>query len=476
MVTVTGSNSAGPFTAADGGDGTYTTSYTPSAAGTDNVAITMNGTALNDSPYTSVVSAGALSPANSTATVPAGTAGSATNITVQARDASGNPLTTTGATVLVTVTGSNSAGPFTAADGGDGTYTTSYTPSAAGTDNVAITMNGTALNDSPYTSVVSAGALSPANSTATVPAGTAGSATNITVQARDASGNPLTTTGATVLVTVTGSNSAGPFTAADGGDGTYTTSYTPSAAGTDNVAITMNGTALNDSPYTSVVSAGALSPANSTATVPAGTAGSATNITVQARDASGNPLTTTGATVLVTVTGSNSAGPFTAADGGDGTYTTSYTPSAAGTDNVAITMNGTALNDSPYTSVVSAGAATQYLVTSSSYSVPAGGNVTITAQLADANGNPVSTPGQTITWGSTNGGSFSPATSDTDGSGQATVTFTTDVTAGTVEVTATTGGITGTSPTITTTAPQPLSVSAPDARRESLPHPTIPDA
>src|SRR5439155_10528137 len=80
-------------------------------------------------------------------------------------------------------------------------------------------------------------------------------------------------------------------------------------------------------------------------------------------------------------------------------------------------------------------------------------NVTITAQLADANNNPVATSGQVVTWSSTNGGSFSAGTSNTDGSGVATITFTTSTTAGTAHtVTATTGGNTGTTATFTTVA------------------------
>ncbi len=220
-------------------------------------------------------------------------AGSSVTISAQLADANDNPVTTSGVAVSFSSTNGGTLSPINTTTGVGGIATTSFTTSTtAGTVHTVTATSAGSVTGTTNAITTTVGTLSPANSTATVPAGTAGSATNITVQARDASGNPLSTGGANVVVTVTGSNSAGPFTAADGGDGTYTTSYTPSAAGTDNVAITMNGTALNDSPYTSVVSAGALSPANSTATVPAGTAGSATNITVQARDASGNPLST----------------------------------------------------------------------------------------------------------------------------------------------------------------------------------------
>ncbi len=353
VITVSGQNPTGPLTATDGGDGTYTASYTPTVTGTDNVGITMNGTPISGSPFTSAVGPGSVSPANSTATVPSGTTDLPTKILVQARDQFGNPLRSGGAAVVVNVSGANSPGALTVTDQHNGTYAASYTPTTAGTDNVAITINGTRISGSPFTSTVGEGRrLSPARSTATVPGGTAGLATNITVQARDEDGNPLPSLGATVVVTVSGQNPTGPVTATDGGDGTYTASYTPTVTGTDNVAITMNGTPISGSPFTSAVGAGSVSPESSTATVPSGRKGRHTDIVVQARDAFGNPLSVGGEVVVVTVSGTNPTDPITATDRGDGTYTARYTPPDRGTDIVAITMNGTPINGSPFTSNV----------------------------------------------------------------------------------------------------------------------------
>ncbi|MCJ7629170.1 MAG: hypothetical protein MUO50_12385, partial [Longimicrobiales bacterium] len=95
------------------------------------------------------------------------------------------------------------------------------------------------------------------------------------------------------------------------------------------------------------------SPANSTAKVGSGTAGLPTNIVVQARDAHGNPLSVGGETVVVTVSGKNPTGTMTATDVGDGTYAATYTPREKGTDIVVITMNGTPISGSPFTSKVS---------------------------------------------------------------------------------------------------------------------------
>jgi hypothetical protein len=38
---------------------------------------------------------------------------------------------------------------------------------------------------------------------------------------------------------------------------------------------------------------------------------------------------------------------------GSGTYTATYTPTGAGTDNIAITLSSTAISGSPYSSAVS---------------------------------------------------------------------------------------------------------------------------
>ncbi len=114
----------------------------------------------------------------------------------------------------------------------------------------------------------------------------------------------------------------------------------------------MDGSPISGSPYTSRVDGA--SPAHSTATVPDGKVKEPTNIVVQARNVYGNPVTVGGETVVITVSGTNTAGPITATDVGDGTYTASYTPHPVrtGKDYVEITMNGTPISGSPYTSTV----------------------------------------------------------------------------------------------------------------------------
>jgi hypothetical protein len=80
-----------------------------------------------------------------------------------------------------------------------------------------------------------------------------------------------------------------------------------------------------------------------------------------------------------------------------------------------------------YTATVRAAAspaATKYIVTANNYRPGFGSQVTISAQLANADGNAVHTSGKVVSWTSTNGGSFATLTSTTV-NGVATVIYTT---------------------------------------------------
>jgi adhesin/invasin len=204
--------------------------------------------------------------------------------------------------------------------------------------------------------------------------------------------------------------------------------------------------------------------------VPNGTVGSPTNISVQAKDQYGNTLTSGGATVVVTVSGANSATPAVT-DNGNGTYSTSYTPSAAGTDNVAITLNGSAISGSPYSSTVSGGSGTPTTIV-----LNAGNNQSATVgtavatapsvKVTDAGGNPVA--GVAVSFAVTvGGGSLTGAAQTTNASGIATVgSWTLGTKSGNNKLTATAAGLSGSPVTFTATgtagAPTAIAVNAGD--------------
>ena len=186
---------------------------------------------------------------------------------------------------------------------------------------------------------------------------------------------------------------------------------------------------------------------------------SATSVTVYVRDANGNNLSSGGDNVVVSLSPSNGTlTPQTATDNGDGSYSATYIAgTTSGNVIISATVNGVAVANSGIVTLTS-GVPSQYAVNASSLQPVAGAPVTITARLADGNGNSVPQAGQTVTWSSTGGGSFSAATSATDASGVATVTFTTSSGITQHTVTATTGAITGTSQLIMTQAGAPTQV------------------
>jgi hypothetical protein len=129
------------------------------------------------------------------------------------------------------------------------------------------------------------------------------------------------------------------------------------------------------------------------------------------------------------------------------------TSTVAGQSYIVTATDNTTLTGVSASMTTTAGPATSYVITLGSATPAAGANVTVTAQLSDANGNPVATSGRTVTWTKTgSGGAFSAATSTTSSSGIATVIFTTAANGGTAyTITATDNtGFVGTSPTMTT--------------------------
>ncbi|HWP36325.1 MAG TPA: invasin domain 3-containing protein, partial [Gemmatimonadales bacterium] len=240
----------------------------------------------------------------------------------------------------------------TVSDNRNGTYTATLT---ADTTSGTATLSGT-VNTLPITEAATVtftpGAASGATTTiaATPSAITAdGAATaTVTVTVRDAHGNLRTAGGDTVaLITTLGTLS----TVSDNRNGTYTATLT---ADTTSGTATLSGT-VNTLPITEAATVtftpGAASASQTTATVPDGTAGQLTTITVQARDEFGNDLTLGGDIVVVMITGTN-PDTLSATDNDDGTYTANYTPSLPGIDAITITLNGREISGNPYTSTV----------------------------------------------------------------------------------------------------------------------------
>ncbi|HEY2353852.1 MAG TPA: invasin domain 3-containing protein, partial [Gaiellaceae bacterium] len=340
-VTITrqsGTGSIGSVT--DNGNGTYTATVTsPTATGSGVFVATLGGNPVKSgtgSQTTSTITyvpgpvdatASTLTPTSASITAN----GSATQVlTVQAKDANGNNETTGGSTVtIMRQSGSGSIGSVT--DNGNGTYTATVTaPTATGSGVFVATLGGNPVKSgtgSQTTSTITyvPGAADATQSTLTPTSSSItanGSATQVlTVTAKDANGNLLTTGGASVTITrQSGTGSIGSVT--DNGNGTYTATVTaPTATGSGVFVATVGGNPVKSgtgSQTTSTITyvpgpadatQSTLTPTSSSITAN----GTATQVlTVTAKDANGNSLTTGGATVTITQqSGTGSIGSVT---------------------------------------------------------------------------------------------------------------------------------------------------------------------
>jgi hypothetical protein len=241
------------------------------------------------------ITSGAYSSAKSAVTVSGGTvqSGSAVTLTLQAKDGGGNNITTGGETVVFTATGGTSTGTIGATtDHGNGAYTATFTGVTAGTaTTIGATINTVAVTSTLPTVTVTPSSVSTTTSTVTVSSGTvqSGGTVTLTLQAKDAASNNLTSGGATVVFTATGGTSAGTIGATtDHGNGTYTATFTGVTVGTaTTIGATINAAAVTSTLPTVTVTVGAISTATSTVGVSSGTvqSGSAVTLTLQAKDA-----------------------------------------------------------------------------------------------------------------------------------------------------------------------------------------------
>ncbi|MGH3379889.1 MAG: Ig-like domain-containing protein [Actinoallomurus sp.] len=295
--------------------------------------------------------AGALSPAKSTvvaspASIGASSGGTFSTITVTAADDFGNPLPGLAVTLAATGQGNTlvqPSGPTNA----QGVATGRFSSTSPGDHAVSATVGTTAVTQT-ATVTVTAGPPVASASTAQVGAGTAGTATAVTINLRDAASNPVTGAAAKIAVNVGGANSGGG-TVSETGNGGYLFTYTPLKVGTDQIRIRVDGADIPGSPFSSTISPGAANAAHTTAAVGDATLFQSATFVVTARDAQDNPVGHGGDAVKINV---EQKGDLTVTDNGNGTYSAVFAPSAIGTFAVAITLNGTPIGGGPYSTTV----------------------------------------------------------------------------------------------------------------------------
>jgi hypothetical protein len=185
----------------------------------------------------------------------------------------------------------------------------------------------------------------PSASSASVPNGTAGVPTEITVRLEDAFGTPVEGAARDISITIDGANPASGLEVEDRGAGSYSASYVPIRSGTDNVAVVVNGTPVSGSPLVSVVVPGPADASTTTATITeVGVFFTQFDILVTTRDAQGNLIGRGGEQVQIQV----NSGPLrTAVDNGDGTYSDSFV-TIGSRPTIAITLNGVPISGNPF--------------------------------------------------------------------------------------------------------------------------------
>ena len=192
---------------------------------------------------------------------------------------------------------------------------------------------------------VRSGAPDPGQSSAEVPNGTAGVATTLSVHLEDEFGTPVSGAEGAIAISVTGANPAASLSVTDEGGGSYVASYVPVKVGVDNVDVRVSGGPVPGSPFASTVVHGPPSPSTTTAqVVKSGAFFYRVDATVTTRDAQGNPIGQGGDRVEVLIDG----GPVPVTDNGNGTYTSASVVTFNPNPEVAITLNGSPINGSPF--------------------------------------------------------------------------------------------------------------------------------
>jgi adhesin/invasin len=423
-------------TVTDHGDGTYSAELTSIATGTATVTGTINGDDINDWVVVEFVTSVEADASQSTMEanpdlLPAD--GSAVSvITVQAADANGDPLSSGGDSVALETTLGTLAATVT--DHGDGSYSTTLTaPTTAGVAEVSGTLNGEPIGMTVEVTFYDPNIADPGQTSISAYPGsiTANgiSQSVIHVEAHNAGGDPVGSGGDTIVLNTSAGTIGSSVT--DHGDGTYTALLTSSTTiETATVTGTINGEVISDAAGVHFVAdeGGPADPlatrvsANPTVILADGTATS--TITVEARDAWGNPIGVGGSIVTIAT---NAGGISGVEDHEDGTYTAELTASTTpGTATITATIDGQDIAESAqvqFTGTVEVDAEQSY-ITADPDSLPADGSSTaiVTVQAVYDNGDPMTSGGHTVTLYTTAGTLATTVIDHGDGSYTTTLT------------------------------------------------------
>jgi hypothetical protein len=277
---------------------------------------------------------------------------------IQLQDPFGAPLTQEGVEVTVQVTeGGGSVGGTTkvASDAnGRAKFTDLELRGGTGTRTLIFAANG-------FTPTISAeilvrpGPPAAGQSSVSVPNGTAGERTTLTIRLRDEFGNNIAGAAEDLSISITGANPSSGLPVTESGSDSYTTSYVPVHSGRDEFSIVFRGVPLGGETSASVVAPGPADPTTTTAVVTrTGVLFVQVDIVVTTRDAHGNLLGHGGDQVEIIPNGGapRTCAPVgqaeTCVDQGDGTYVDRFILVATSIS-VGIRLNGVPIAGSPFT-------------------------------------------------------------------------------------------------------------------------------
>lgn len=351
QVTITGPDSPKCYIK-DNANGTYDCSYVPKAPGEYTVDIKLRGEPIKNSPYGPVHITGP-DHHNTVASGPGvegGRAGPAVPFRIESRDKNNNPVKTGNDPFKVTVKGPNGQNvPVNLHDNLNGTYDGSYPATQPGQYEVAVTLNGEHIKDSPFHPLLEAANAN--QSWAEGPGlheGKTGKPCPFTIHAKDADGVDRNTGGDPFKVDIKGPQAVTPKVR-DNNDGTYSVEYVVDQPGDYTVNVTLHGQPIKDAPFHPHIKPSA-DPSKCWADGP-GLKDPKDNepavFTIHAVDKNGNPRTDGGDPFDVKITGTENLKPEVV-DNNDGTYTVTYHPDKPGAYRIDVTLDGQNIKDAPF--------------------------------------------------------------------------------------------------------------------------------
>ncbi|SUC32101.1 Gamma-intimin [Providencia rettgeri] len=402
----------------DNGDGTYTTTYVAEKAGSKlNATLQLTGwsSAKTSSPY--AITAGDAVPLTSSITVDKSsyTAGSDIVVTVGLKDKQGNAVNGQASALsptTVTVPNATPKANSSWVDNGNGTYTGTYVANTTGTNLKAqVQLSGWSSTVSSSVYTITAGNAVQVNSSVTVDNNTytAGSDITVTVTLKDAEGNAVSGQASALTqdtVTVPNATPKASGNWVDNGDGTYTKTYVANTAGSNLQAeVKLSGWTGNVTSGAYAITAGNADQTRSAITVDKTTyvAGTDITVTVTLKDAQGNVVNGQASALsptTVTVPNATQKANSSWVDNGNGTYTGIYIANTVGTGlkaSAQLSAWGSAISSAAY--AITSGSADQAnsSVTVDNTTYTAGGDITVTVTLKDAQGNAVSGQASALT-------------------------------------------------------------------------------